>query len=580
MKKAISLLLVFVLAVGLLAGCGGDGDNGDSGANAGTNTNGISVADVIFIKNGESVYNIVRPAEGKMDEATKSGYIFKQLKNKLGVNLKNESDEKDGTDKYEILVGNTNRPESKQALDHLKTKASGRYNDYVICTIGKKIVINAYNAESLEAACKYFVENYVKPEGVKGGIDYVYATEGNFKDITVNGTNISSFSVIRPHFNGSYLAQVEIDKMIEAVYQTTGYMLPLEHDTYVEEGTYEIVVGNTNRKDGKKITDYDAYDITVSGNKIYLNGGSAHATAMAVSEFVKLLGKGAVTDADTVTGSYETAMANYDRATTYYPVYYDNFDGDTIDTTKWRLMKGTEFGRAGQNGKYSGMTDDPNYVFQRDGNFWIYGHENDEGYWGGTLTNSHTMAFQYGYVEHSVICPDGDGFWSLLWFSSTSDGTNQFYKAEIDLNECFGNGHATQANCHKWPTALGKEAGLEHESLDGKTYGAAKKYYHPDGGTWADEYHTFGFLWDETQMTFTADGEIWFSYDISKKEYDIDAFVNTFLYMKLSFSVGRENNNLLVNNLTDVEWQNSSKLVCDWLYLYQLDNGKQTLLLK
>ena len=81
-------------------------------------------------------------------------------------------------------------------------------------------------------------------------------------------------------------------------------------------------------------------------------------------------------------------------------------------------------------------------------------------------------------------------------------------------------------------------------------------------------------------MTFTADGDIWFAYDITTKEYDIDAFVNTYLYMKLSFSVGRLNNSLLVENLTDEEWQNSSVLICDWLYLYQLDNGKQTLKLK
>jgi hypothetical protein len=122
--------------------------------------------------------------------------------------------------------------------------------------------------------------------------------------------------------------------------------------------------------------------------------------------------------------------------------------------------------------------------------------------------------------------------------------------------------------------------GLEHESLDGKQYGNAKKYWCPDEKTWADDYHTFGFLWDETQMTFTADGKIWFSYDITTTEYDIDAFVNTYLFMKLSFSVGRLNNNLLVNNLTEEEWLHSSVLICDWLYLYQLDNGKQTLLLK
>ncbi len=579
MKKAVSLLLVIFVTFGLMAGCGGDNDNTGSD-NAQGSTGIISAEDVTFVAaDGTSVYKIIRPEAGEMDEVTSSSYIFKQIKDTLGVSVKNEADTSDGTDAYEILVGPTNRVESQQALDYLETSGYGRYDDYIICTIGKKIVINAYNSKSLDVACKYFVQNYLKADGVKGGIQYCYAAEGEFKDITINGTNIGKFSFVRPHFNSSYLTQVEMEKIVDSVYQTTGYMLTIEEDEYTEPAEFEIIVGNNNRSGIKSITDYDQYDITVSGNKVYLNGGSAHATAMAVSEFAKLLEKGTVTDADTVSGSYETAMANYDRSTTYYPVYFDNFDSDTIDTTKWRLMSGSEFGRDGQNGKFSGMTDDPNFVFQSDGKFYIYGHEDAAGYWGGTLTNSHTMAFQYGFVEHSVICPDGDGFWSLLWFSSTSDGTNQFYGAEIDLNECFGNGMVTAANCHKWPTTLGKSLGLEHDSLDGKSY-VAKKYYHPDGGTWADEFHTFGFLWDETQMTFTADGEIWFSYAINQTEYDIDAFVNTYLYMKLSFSVGRLNNNLLVENLTDEEWQNSNKLVCDWLYLYQLDNGKQSIILK
>ena len=579
MKKVISMLLVFVLVIGLLVGCGG-GESSDSDSDVQSANGIISKADVVYVKDGESVYKIVRPEESKLEETSRASYIFKQMKNNFGVSVKNEADTSDGTDQYEILVGSTNRPESKQALDYLVSKTGGRYDDYIICTIGKKIVINATNAAALEAATKYFVENYIKADGVKGGIEYCKAAEGNFTNFTINGTDIGKFSFVRPHFNLSYLAQTEMEKLVNIIYEKTGYMLSIEEDTYTEAGEYEIIVGNNNREGVKNITDYDLYDITVKGNKIYLNGGSAHATAMAVSEFAKILEKGSVTDADSVSGSYETAMANYDRSTTYYPVYYDNFDGDTIDTTKWRLMKGTEFGRDGQNGKFSGMTDDPDYVFQRDGKFWIYGHEDDKGYWGGTLTNMNTMAFQYGFVEHSVICPDGDGFWSLLWFSSTGDGTNQYYRAEIDLNECFGNGRATQANCHKWPTSIGSSMGLEHESLDGKQYGNAKKYWCPDEKTWADDFHTFGFLWDETQMTFTADGKIWFSYDITTTEYDIDAFVNTYLFMKLSFSVGRLNNNLLVNNLTEEEWLHSSVLICDWLYLYQLDNGKQTLLLK
>ncbi len=579
MKKLFSLFMALILIFGLLAGCGSNNDTSSAG-DADQNSGIINKADITFVNDGESVYKIIRPTEGVLDETTPAALIFKQMKSVLGISAKNSSDSDDGSDAYEILVGRTNRPESQQALDYMKSKGNGRYDDWIICTIGKKIVINANNAKSLNDAAKYFVDNYVKADGVKGGIEYIFAAKGDFTDITINGVNIGEFRFVRPHFNSSYLTQVEMEKLADTVYNKTGYMLSIEEDEYTEPATYEIIIGNNDRDGIKQITNYDEYDITVSGSKVYLNGGSAHATAMAVSEFAKMVAAGSVTDANSVSGSYETAIANYDRSTTYYPVYYDNFDGDTIDTTKWRLMKGKEFGRDGQNGKFSGMTDDPNFVFQRDGNFYIYGHENDDGYWGGTLTNSTTMAFQYGYVEHSVICPDGDGFWSLLWFSSTGDGTNELYSAEIDLNECFGNGHATQANCHKWPTSLGKSLNLEHESLDGKTYGTAKKYYHPDGGTWADEYHTFGFLWDETQMTFTADGEIFFSYAINTTEYDIDAFVNTYLYMKLSYSVGRLNNSLLVENLTPEEWQNSNKLVCDWLYLYQLDNGKQTLLLK
>lgn len=579
MKKLIAVLMVVFVVLGLMAGCGGD-ESSDTGSDVQATNGIISKADVVYVNDGESVYKIIRPEDAKLDETNRAGYIFKQMKNILGVTVKNETDNSNGTDQYEILVGHTNRPESKQALDYLVSKTGGRYDDFIVCTIGKKIVINATGSAALEAATKYFVDNYIKIDGIKGGIEYCKAAEGNFANYTINGTDISKFRFVRPHFNLSYLAQTEMEKLVNTICEKTGYMLTIEEDAYTEAGDYEIIVGNNNRPGIKAIANYDEYDITIKGNKIYLNGGSAHATAMAVSEFAKILEKGSVTDADSVSGSYEAAMANYDRSTTYYPVYYDNFDGDTIDTTKWRLMKGKEFGRDGQNGKFSGMTDDPNFVYQRDGKFWIYGHENDEGYWGGTLTNNTTMAFQYGFVEHSVICPDGDGFWSLLWFSSTGDGTNQYYRAEIDLNECFGNGRATQANCHKWPTGLGTANGLEHESLDGKQYGNAKKYWCPDEKTWADDFHTFGFLWDETQMTFTADGKIWFSYDITTTEYDIDAFVNTYLFMKLSFSVGRLNNNLLVNNLTEEEWRNTSKLVCDWLYLYQLDNGKQTLLLK
>ncbi len=574
MRKILSIVLAMLMMLSLLA-CGSDSESSNTSSN--TNGGSLSTENVVFLgASGESVYSIIRPVDGKLDEGAKASYLFKQMKDILGASVKNGADDSDGTDAYEILIGNTNRPESKQAIEYLESKTGGRYDDYIICTIGKKIVINAYNSTALDSACKYFVENYLKKEGVAGGIEYVYAREGKWESITIGGVNIGKFYIVRPHFNSSYLTQIEMEKIVDTVYQKTGYKLEVVDDKYVKAGDYEIIVGNTDRAGVKTISDYDTYDVSVSGTKVYLNGGSAHATAMAVSEFAKKLYTGTVNDASSINNAdYNTALGGYDLSTKYRPVYFDNFDGDSIDTTKWRLMKGAEFRKDGQNGKLSGMTDDPNFVFQRDGKFWIYGHEDDKSYYGATLVNDKTMRFHYGYVEHSVICPDGDGFWSLLWFDNRGDADNVLFGAEIDLNECFGNGSATQANCHKWPTKLGTEMGYEHASLDGDKYGTDKKYYHPDNGNWADGFHTFGFLWDATQMSFTADGEIFFTYDITQTPEDIDAFVNANLYMKLSYSVGRYNNNLLVENLTEDEWQNTNVLCCDWIYLYQYDDGVQ-----
>ncbi len=583
MKKIVSLLLIISVVIGLMAGCGGSDDSGKTNStqsSAGT-TVGLSKEDVVYVKDGDSVYTIVRPENSEMDEGMRASFIFKQVKNALGVSIKSVADSYDGTDVYEILVGPTNRPESKQALDYLASKTGGRYNDYIVCTIGKKIVINAYNTEALKLACEYFVKNYVKAEGVKGGIEYTYAVEGDFKNITVNGTDISKFRIVRPHFNYSYLSETEAKKVVDYVYETTGYMLNYVHDEYnKEEAEYEIVIGNAARQGVTQITNYDEYAITVSGKRVFLNGGTPHATAMAVSEFLKMVKTGAVVDSDTVTGSYETAMKGYDRSTTYYPTWYDTFDSEGIDLTKWRIYNDPEFSRDGQNGMWSAMSNDPNYVFQTGGQFHIHGWMTEDTYYGGTIANNKTMAFQYGYVEKSAIVPDGPGFWSLLWFCGTGDGTNILGSPEIDLNECFGEGKVTYANCHAWPTSLGTSLGYEHTSLDGAEYGNDKKVTCPDGKTFADDYHTYGFLWDQEYQAFFLDGEEWFRYKINTTEWDIDVFVNSWMYMQLSYSVGRLNNGLLCDDLTEYEWQETNKFIVDWLYLYQFDDGIQGLKIK
>ncbi|MBQ3550963.1 MAG: family 16 glycosylhydrolase [Clostridia bacterium] len=587
MKKLIAILMVLFVSLGLIAGCGGSVDSGDepTASQGGANEGALSKDDVVFVNNGESVYTIVRPENGEFGEDVLASELFKNMRSALGIKLKNTDDTGDGTDKYEILIGPTNRPESKQAIKYMVSVGRGRYNDYIICSIGKKIVINAHTAEALQSACEYFCQNYLKGTTVTGGIEYICAPEGEYSDITINGTHISKFTIIRPHLNSSYLQHLETEKVIEDIKSVTGYKLYLLDDEYTEPDDYEIIIGNCDRDGVETTDDTDKFSILIKGNKVYLNGGSPHATGMAVSEFGKLLKKGSVTDADSVTGSYKSAIASYDKKTTYTPTWYDTFDGDVLDTSKWRLMDKGEFGRDGQNGKRSLMSDDPEYVYQKDGKFYINAQEKEDAYYGGCILNDNIMVFRYGYVEMSALCPDGPGFWSLIYFYQPDDsnagpftGANQgYYRPEIDLNECFGNGRMTYFNCHAHVNVKGKLAGKEHISFDNSPYKNDRIYHCPDGKTFSDNFHTYGLIWDETQMTMVADGKVHFKYEFST-EYDIDAFVETYLCMKIGFSVARENNNLDINQVTEEQWENSSTMIVDYVYLYQFDDSIQDII--
>ncbi len=575
MKKVISLLMILVLALGLFVACG-EGDSTDSsisGADSSVNVDGlINTADVNFVENGESVYRIIRP-DGDTEMFNVAKYLFKEMKNKLGVDVRNMADSTADDDSYEILLGLTNREASKQALAYLEGKSGGRYNDFVICTIGKKICIYAYSVATMQEAAEYFFNNYVVANGVKGGIAYIRETEGNFESIKINGVEAGKFDFVRPHYNSSWLTECEMEKIIETVHNKTGFMMNINHDTYTEPSEYEIIVGDTTREGVEKITDRDQFKITVKGKKVYINGGSAHATAMGVSEFAKLL-TGDVTDAASVTGSYEAAMASYDKSTTYHRVWGDDFDGTEVDTTKWWQCKGFEFQSKGQNGKVSLRSDNPNHVYVQDGKITMCAAEDDNYYYGGMIRSEGIMKYKYGYAEISALLPQGDSFWTAWWTwcddteSSIYPGQPALCRPEIDINEMFGNSAVVHPNAHSHPTEEGKKAGLEHTSLD-KISG--KNYKCPDNGVkFSDGFHTYGFLWEENKLTFTADGNVYYSYDTNTNEQDLETFSHNMFFI-ISLATAFDNQTPVTTNPD--EWQNSNKYSVDWINLYQKDDG-------
>ena len=137
--KKLSLILCLVLLVTMFAGCGGKGKDKDATGN--TVGDGIFSTETVNYKdeNSEANYIVIRSDSASADVSTAALTVFQKYKKGLGVSPKNLTDSTDGTDKFEILVGDTNRPESAKAKQYLDEKIGGRHLDYIVCSIGHNI---------------------------------------------------------------------------------------------------------------------------------------------------------------------------------------------------------------------------------------------------------------------------------------------------------------------------------------------------------------------------------------------------------------------------------------------------------
>lgn len=594
MKKYLSFVLVLILSFGLLSACGSDNSDVSSSASVTgpvADDGVLSTDNVSFIDaSGDAVYRIIRSETATSQENTEvtnaATYLYTQMRNKLGVTSRQTTDaNEDGTDAYEILVGDTNRPESAKVKEYFFAKSAGFTDQYIICTIGKKIVIYSSGKDTLRAACEYFLNNYVSKDGVTGGIKYIKEETTGKTAITVNGASIANFKIVRRHYNESYITQVQINNLIKTLGETYLFNVEYVEDQYVAEGDYEIVVGKTNRSNSPNVINLDEYKISVSGKKVYIDGGSVESTAIAVSEFTKMLSKGALTDADSVDGTYSNAIAGYDKTTYYTRTWGDDFDGTEVDSSLWYHVPENAYTSGGFYNRTAIRSRDPNYVFVGDGKFHICASYNDTQYIGGMLMTDRTMLYKYGYLEMSAVLPDAPGLWTSLWLDSRwhaqngKQDTGIYYDFEIDVNECFGNASAVAANCHKWPTALGEREGYPHTSLDVEPYSQKKRRTFVDEGqNFGDGFHTYGLLWDETQMTFTCDGEPYFTYKINETEEDLDGF-HALCYIRLSAAIGFSGNPMgTIIDDSDERWYTRNKFIVDYVHIYQLDDGKQLLL--
>ncbi len=208
----------------------------------------------------------------------------------------------------------------------------------------------------------------------------------------------------------------------------------------------------------------------------------------------------------------------------YELVFEDNFDGDSLDTSKWKA------GYDGENHvrRAAYVETTPDTLFVKDGTLTIRTHYKTDGQYGEgwytswveSATNpnkGHVAAMQenyegfsakYGYFEARCIAPPCEGIWSAFWLMP-DEGTGMTSEdvmgtgtdgVEIDIMESpwyYTGFFKRNANMH----VLHGDGYANTKSQKSDSIRVSNMY---------SEFHTYGVMWTPEEYVFYIDGkETW-----------------------------------------------------------------------
>ncbi len=208
----------------------------------------------------------------------------------------------------------------------------------------------------------------------------------------------------------------------------------------------------------------------------------------------------------------------------YELVFNDDFDGDTLDTTKWGYNYSW-----GHSHNHAAWCAEEN-VIVKDGILTLKGENKqhpdavgkqgtfnnkkyDIVYTSGAVNTHHKYNFDYGYFEARMKMPTGKGMWPAWWM--LKDG----WPPEIDMLEVLcSKPNELHVNFHYGP------AWNEH-------------YSHEQvldlGYSTSEDFHTYGFEWTPDYMRYYVDG-VQVGHDFTSKSAIKEA---TGMYMILNLAI-------------------------------------------
>ncbi len=172
---------------------------------------------------------------------------------------------------HEIIVGNTNRPETQKYKSELREK------DFVVTFENDRVVILGGNAQSTMKAVNYFLDTFVSSQDKS---ITVFTNRADFVRhdyavgiVALNDAPIADYRVI--YADGDILARYAAENFAAVLFDASGVLLGVESDRS-EATEYELLIGKTNRPESQSLAATafgdGEYLLTAVGKKIVMLG--------------------------------------------------------------------------------------------------------------------------------------------------------------------------------------------------------------------------------------------------------------------------------------------------------------------
>ena len=262
--------------------------------------------------------------------------------------------------------------------------------------------------------------------------------------------------------------------------------------------------------------------VILSGDSRDDSAGSSTKSSDSRNSSSSAAGQSSSSSETVSSSSSETTSSSNAEPVAQY-LWHDEFDGETIDTSKWTFEIGTGAGGWGNN-EWEYYTSRKENAYIKDGVLHIRAQKEDyEGqkYTSARMITKDKFAFTYGTVEARIALPTGKGIWPAFWMLGQNiDEVSWPACGEIDIIEAVNTENKIYGTNH-WANEA------EYATYGNNTGDYRNQKFELD----ITQFHTYKFTWDEKYIRMFVDDFMYHEILIENNEGDTEEFHKPFFFL-------------------------------------------------